>query len=129
MSRPTVHHLFTYTTLFRSRPEIVFAPWFVLRSRQAQRWPQRYQTWRRRGCGRRGIRTEGRRRAKARPRNCCNEPCKLHGQPPTHAPTSPIIGLYHTLGSGSRRTPKRSATDRKSTRLNSSHVAISYAVF
>src|SRR5437870_7904424 len=30
-------------------------------------------------------------------------------------------------GSGSR--PRTSATDRKSTRLNSSHVAISYAVF
>src|SRR5207247_5860440 len=35
----------------------------------------------------------------------------------------------HAVRSGGRTTPRRTGTDRKSTRLNSSHEWISYAVF
>src|SRR5690349_23892013 len=48
------------------------------------------------------------------------------------APSSPVIAArYNDVARLIRRTPaaSSSATDRKSTRLNSSHVEISYAVF
>src|SRR2546426_8894577 len=38
-------------------------------------------------------------------------------------------GLSHACGRSSSRSTRASRTDRKSTRLNSSHLVISYAVF
>src|SRR3712207_7827032 len=46
---------------------------------------------------------------------------------PTVAPRSPTIDCFRGLGS--RSAPCTSIQDRKSTRLNSSHANISYAVF
>src|SRR3712207_7363951 len=39
------------------------------------------------------------------------------------------IGLHQNELDGARRAPRRESADRKSTRLNSSHANISYAVF
>src|SRR2546426_10340656 len=57
-----------------------------------------------------------------------------------HAVNYPVIGdadltvaklydMIHPNATGGRRTAVDNATDRKSTRLNSSHLVISYAVF
>src|SRR5256885_3962831 len=48
----------------------------------------------------------------------------------TPHPTDPLRTLYQELvGTRQSRVGCRSRTDRKSTRLNSSHLVISYAVF
>src|SRR5256885_5005088 len=43
--------------------------------------------------------------------------------------SSPAEGSSSRINSGSSTSPRASAIDRKSTRLNSSHLVISYAVF
>src|SRR5437870_6763585 len=55
----------------------------------------------------------------------------LRTVPHTLAPTGKrSAAVAHGSGASARReSPTRARTDRKSTRLNSSHVAISYAVF
>src|SRR5215813_15025557 len=52
----------------------------------------------------------------------------LHDALPTPA-GPPAPGAGADAGARSRSRPPRSGRDRKSTRLNSSHVRISYAVF
>src|SRR5207253_10958485 len=54
----------------------------------------------------------------------------LHAGSRSHAPVSPLRLIYSIIKIFSRLSGNRCSTeDRKSTRLNSSHVAISYAVF
>src|SRR5690625_5677602 len=55
-------------------------------------------------------------------------PLSLHDALPI-SPHRPCCPPRHWSRSPLRARPRRSTRDRKSTRLNSSHVAISYAVF
>src|SRR5437773_4670438 len=50
------------------------------------------------------------------------------GAPAPGAPAGPRV-VSPRRGAGSCRAPTRTPRDRKSTRLNSSHITISYAVF
>src|SRR2546426_148604 len=63
-------------------------------------------------------------RSRARTRRCC-----AMGSPPTAAIPPASISVHGAAASTARGTRVRAGRDRKSTRLNSSHLVISYAVF
>src|SRR5690606_41514915 len=88
---PVIYTL-SYTTLFRSRPIILFTNTSLSRDR----WP--------------GL-------------------TSLSTPPPRPTPAGPHLKARMSPPVDNRTHPARKMADRKSTRLNSSHVKISYAVF
>src|SRR5438874_6179062 len=57
------------------------------------------------------------------------KPISAPGGAPGHNSLAPCSSSRHRINRPSRVTDSRPCLDRKSTRLNSSHVEISYAVF
>src|SRR2546426_2155578 len=88
-----------------------------------------------RSCGRRAVRG-GEARLAVVTRSTCDASCRVADEQPGHGPAHPAPAS-RTLGHGGSPSAtahdpndrSSSAQDRKSTRLNSSHLVISYAVF
>src|SRR5689334_18133628 len=99
LRRPPRSTLFPYTTLFRSRPEV------------HRRLPRL------------------RRRTSRRPAHRFTHAARPHPQRPDPADEGPRLRQGLPVRPRHRRRLLRRRLDRKSTRLNSSHSSISYAVF